>query len=447
MTYVEMLRRRAEIRARMQAIHSGADGRELTEAENTEWNALQTELRTLQSGIAREEQINSIENAGHQGTPAGGPAGGNGGQRSDDDFEREVRTRPYSIVRAAEARMNGRQVDGWEAECSQELARRMGRSPQGLFIPLGLPLDRSAIGRPGVQQRADVPFDTTAGAGAVATVTPTDTIIEFLRNAIVLRQAGAQVIAGLYGNLSIPKQTAAAGVTWLGEGEAPEQKSLQIGTVPLTPKTASIQYLITRKMMAQASLDVEMLARLDIAQGLAVAIDTAGLAGAVAVPQKSPIGLLNRTGVPATALGANGAALTWAAVVAMESGLGAANALGGRLAYLTNSKVVGHAKTTPKVAGQPVYLMSDTREMNGYPTLVTNAMPSNLTKGSGTNLSSMLFGNWSDLLIGMWGALDVLLDPYTAGASGGIKLYGLQDVDIIPRHDESFTKIVDIVTT
>jgi HK97 family phage major capsid protein len=50
----------------------------------------------------------------------------------------------------------------------------------------------------------------------------------------------------------------------------------------------------------------------------------------------------------------------------------------------------------------------------------------------------MLFGNFSDLIIGQWGVLDVLVDPYTLGTSGGIRIRVMQDVDVAIRHAESF---------
>jgi len=81
----------------------------------------------------------------------------------------------------------------------------------------------------------------------------------------------------------------------------------------------------------------------------------------------------------------------------------------------------------------------------GYPVGISNHVPSNITKGSGSNLSSLVFGNWSDILIGHWGILDVLVDPYTLGLSGGIRVRAMMDVDVAVRHPESFAIIEDAV--
>ncbi|WP_341755596.1 phage major capsid protein [Candidatus Tisiphia endosymbiont of Ptychoptera albimana] len=54
---------------------------------------------------------------------------------------------------------------------------------------------------------------------------------------------------------------------------------------------------------------------------------------------------------------------------------------------------------------------------------------------------TILFGNFADLIIGQWGVLDVLVDPYTLGTSGGIRIRVMQDVDIAVRHAESFAML------
>jgi hypothetical protein len=49
-------------------------------------------------------------------------------------------------------------------------------------------------------------------------------------------------------------------------------------------------------------------------------------------------------------------------------------------------------------------------------------------------------------MVARFGAMDLLVDPYTLSSSGGIQIVVLQDVDIKTRHDESFCKIVDMIT-
>lgn len=363
-----------------------------------------------------------------------------------DEFDRDVQTRSYSLLRIARAAAERRPLDGWEAEVSKEIEKRTDRPAQGTYVPWGLPYDRASAHRGrralGVEHRD---LDTTTGAGAVPTIKP-QTIIDYLRAKTVLVQAGAELLTDLVGNFSIPKQTGVETFAWVAQGSAPSASNLTIGTVDLTPKTGAARTLITRRMLFQPSIDVEMYARQSLVKATAVGVDVAGLAGAVANPQLSPIGLINRTGVVAAAsLGTDGGALTWAAVLALESLITNNNA-GEMLKYVTNPKVVGAAKGTVKAGTFPVYLMGDDFRMNGYEVLSTSSVPSNLTKGSGSNLSALLCGDFTQLIIGTWGALDILTDPYTSGGAGSVNLYALQDLDIIPKHDGAFSKLVDIVT-
>ena len=365
-----------------------------------------------------------------------------------DDFEKEVARRPYSLIRAAMQFAKRQEIDGWEKEVSDEYAKRFNRPAQGFYLPLNLPFteaERRAAGD--IETRADL--DTTAGAGAIATIKP-DSLIELLRNRTVLGRMGARMLPDLVGIMSLPKQTAAATASWVAQGSAPGATALTIGTVDLTPKTVAARTLITRRMQLQPTLGIEMIAREDLISQIGIAVDTAAINGTVADPQLSPIGLLNRSGVSLAlgsgGLGATGGALTWAGLVALESAIYTANADAPGMAYLTNAKVRGHAKQKAKIGSTfPSWLMEADGTMNGYPTFISNCVPSNLEKStSGTILSALLFGVWSELLIGMWSAVDILSDPYTSGGSGGLNLYALQDLDVNTRHDESFAKLVDV---
>ena len=155
--------------------------------------------------------------------------------------------------------------------------------------------------------------------------------------------------------------------------------------------------------------------------------------------------MANTAGVNIVSGGTNGAAPTWEHIVQLETEVAVDNADSGALAYMTNAKVAGKLKSTPKISGHPTYLLEGDR-LNGRALYVTNQVRSDLTKGTGTNLSAIFFGNWSDLLIGTWGALDILVDPYSLGTSGGVRVIVFQDVDIAVRHPESFAVMLDALT-
>ena len=149
------------------------------------------------------------------------------------------------------------------------------------------------------------------------------------------------------------------------------------------------------------------------------------------------------------AMGTDGGAINWAKVVALETKVNAGNANRGKLAYLTNAKVIGDLKTIERAQNTARFLLDgDYDKLNGYPIDWTNLVPSNLTKGTASQVcSAMLFGNWEDLYIGHWGGVDIVVDPYTLAAYGDVRfvLNSWDDCKVV--EPASFAAIVDLTTT
>ena len=337
---------------------------------------------------------------------------------------------------------------GFERECSDAIATKLNRRTNGFYLPvrdLSIPLS----------QRATYAIGASATGGAtVETVLDSANLIMYLRNRMMFMRMGARMLSGLEGNVDIPRQSGVSNVYWIDtEGGNVTQDESTFDLVQIRAKTVGVKSRYTRSMLLQSSIDIESFVRQDLSESMALGIDRACIAGTGANGQ--PSGILTQAGVPAVALGANGAAPTWANIVAMETSLAQENADLGSLGYLTNAKVRGKLKTTVK---NPAGTDSDwiwekgseptIGELNGYAAGVTNQVPSNLTKGSGTNLSSIIFGNFADVLIGEWGVLEILPNPYGSGYdSGSIEIRALQTVDVQLRHPQSFVKIIDAITT
>lgn len=295
-------------------------------------------------------------------------------------------------------------------------------------------------------QRDLVVGTTTAGGHLVATDLLASSFIDLLRNRMVLGALGATVLDGLVGNIAIPSQTAGATTYWVAEGSAPTESQLTVGQVTMTPKTVGMFTDYSRKTLLQTTPAIEMLVRADLAAGIALEIDRAGIAGSASGAE--PRGVINTAGIGAVAGGTNGAAPTYANVVALEEQVAIANADIGNMAYLTNAKMRAQLKLTQQFAstnGVPVWQGG---EVNGYRAVASNQVPSNLTKGTSSGVcSAIVFGNWADLLIGMWGGLDLILDPYALATSGGRRIVALQDVDVAVRRAASFAAMLDALRT
>ena len=159
-----------------------------------------------------------------------------------------------------------------------------------------------------------------------------------------------------------------------------------------------------------------------------------------------PLGILADANIGSVEGGEDGAAISYANVVALETAVGNANGLFGRLAYVTNSKVAGSMKSTAMETGYPRYIMEDGRA-NGFDVHVTNAIPSNLTKGSASGVcSAMIFGNFEEVLVPQWGGLDMIVDPFSSKAKGVVELTAIAYHDVCVRRPGCFAAIKDIKT-
>ena len=292
----------------------------------------------------------------------------------------------------------------------------------------------------------------TAGGNTVATEVFGSSFIELLRNALVMDKLGITWLRDLNGNVAIPSATGSATSYWVAENGAPTESQQTVGQVTLTPKTVGAVTDYSRRLLLQASIDIEAFVRADLAAIIAQAVQYAAINGAGA--SNEPTGVLNTSGIGSVALGTNGAVPTYDSQVDLEAAVANSNADVGNLGFLTNSKARGKLRKTQEFSstnGKAVWTSGRERgigDVLGYDAVVSNAVPSNLVKGSsGSVCSAEIFGNWSELLLGMWGGLDVMLDPYTGSSSGTKRVVALQDLDVAVRHVASFAAIKDMLTT
>ena len=339
----------------------------------------------------------------------------------------------FSIVRALNAQVSGDWGDaGFELEASRAVADRVGKKPEGFYVPID------------VLQRDLTQGTATAGGHLVATDLLSGSFIDMLRNKMQVISAGATMLNGLNGNVAIPRQTSGATAYWVAENGAITESQQAFDQVTLSPKTLGAMTEMSRRLLLQGSMDVEALVRNDLATTLALEIDRAALNGSGASNQ--PTGILNVSGIGDVAGGTNGLAPAFSHIVDLESDVATANADMGSLAYMTNAAVIGKLKQTEKASSTAQFVI-DGGESNGYRVIGSNQVPSNLTKGTSSGVcSAIIFGNWADLIIGTWGGLDINVDPYTNSATGAVRVVAMQDIDIAVRHAESFSAMQDALT-
>lgn len=335
----------------------------------------------------------------------------------------DAEVRNYSLFRAVRALANpndrrAQEAAAFEFECSRSAETAFGRTAQGLLVPQDVLASRAfnaggAANTPAGAQSGSIGVDTTFMAGS---------FIEMLRNRTVLMGLGT-TIAGLVGNVDIPRQTGGATAYWIGENQDASEGTPSLGQLELSPKTVAAYTEITRRLMMQSSLDAEGIVRRDLTNAIAQAIDYAGFYGSGTNSQ--PRGLKNYTGINSVGFSSNP---TFAQLVQMESEIAADNADVNSMAYVMNARMRGYLKTTAKLgSGTESTIWEAGNTVNGYRTEVTNQLAND----------DVFFGNFSDLLIGMWGGLDLTVDPYSNSKNGAVRLVVFQDVDFALRRVES----------
>lgn len=428
-------------------------------------------MRTAREWIERELPMDEVRGnilsllAGERGAAAGAPPA-EAFDLPDEDLGR------YSLARAIASRLDQDVDAGFEREVSDHISKRLGKAPEGMFVPtqaLGLrSLSASEYFRHARGSRRDYIEDqrsladlrrqvmkraaldsTTAGAAEELVFTEAGGFIELLRNRTMVMALGATVLPGLRAPISFPRQTAASTASWVGENPGADVAESELGTdlVDLAPKTLQATTATTRQLVRQAITNpvLEDLIRRDLMQVHAIAIDAASIEGGGA---NEPTGALADAGVNVVPIGATGGAFTWAHALQLEQKIAESNAEGiGGQAILTTPGVRAKLKQTLKVDAVATGFIWEDDEVNGYASFVSNNVPSDLTKSTGSNLHALIQAVWDQLMIGEWGVLDIIVDPYAQKKRGIIELTSFQMVDVAIRHPGAFAVCKDIDPT
>lgn len=353
--------------------------------------------------------------------------------------------RQFSMLKVINALANpgdarARDAAAFEFDCSRAVADTLRKTPQGCFIPLD------------VMQRDLTVGSATAGGNLKGTTLMGGSFIELLRNRMMVRRMGAQILDGLVGDIAIPTQTGATACYWVAENtNITTEGAPTFGQVTMAPKTVGAYVDLSRKLIIQSTPSAEMLVENDLTNIIALGIDAAALHGTG--QNNQPTGIAATQGIGSVVGGDNGAAPTWANMVSLWSEVAIDNADFGATGFLTNAKVVGKLMATEKATGTAQFVVPGFPDAEGFTSIggarcgVSNQVSAALTKGSSSGVcSAVFFGNWNDLLIGQWGTADLLVDPYTGSIAGTVRVRILQDADVAVRHAASFAAMLDALT-
>ena len=343
--------------------------------------------------------------------------------------------RNYSVARGIQSCILRKSniPDGLEGEVHAEMVKRgIPHEAGGFQVPFDALISRQMNRR----QQRDLNATTFGQGGATVATSILLPIIELLRNRMVCDRLGVQGIAGLEGNIAIPRQSGAATAYSLSEQATLTASTQSLDQILLTPHRVGAYEDYSRQLLLQSSMDVENFIREDLLKVIAIKWDYLILQGQGAGDE--PCGILNTTGIGSMLFGGTA---TWAQVVAFETALSLANADLGKMAFATSPGVRGRWKVIAKTgvgvtSVVPIFLWekgewadgSNDGEVNGYRAAATNQVLNNL----------VFFGNWEDVIHALWGGYDVIVDPFTRATSGTNRITVNTFGDVAVRHAASF---------
>ena len=220
----ELMEKRAALIAEARRLVDGAEQakRGLDEGEARRYDEILLEIDVLNKRIERQQSLALLEDNLQRSAGRSVPAAEIG------MTPKEIRQ--YSLIRAINAQLRG----DWrgaelEREASEAVAKNLGRDPQGFFVPYDWQI-----------YRRDMSTTDVYGGYTVSTDLLAQSFIDLLRAKMVIRAAGATVLSGLVGDVTIPKATGGATAYWVAEGVAPTESTPTTGQVALAPRTVEI---------------------------------------------------------------------------------------------------------------------------------------------------------------------------------------------------------------
>jgi HK97 family phage major capsid protein len=305
-------------------------------------------------------------------------------------------------------------------EVTREIAAKLNKVPQpnSFYVPFE------------VQERQVAKRDLTvasAGGGGYLVETENQGFIEMMRNRSVAFQMGARRLSGLSGNVTVPRQSAAATAYWLSSESTSITESQQTFVqMALSPKTAGAYTEISRQLLLQSSPDAEGIVMSDLSAVVALATDLAVLNGSGASGQ--PTGILNTSGIGSV----TGTSLAYAGILEFQTDVATANVQPLAGGYVSTPAVAALLMARARFSNTDTPLWKGNiwnGEVSGFNAMASNQMPS----------ATMLFGDWSQVVVAEWGVLEIAVNPQANFVAGIIGVRAMYSVDVGVRLPAAFS--------
>jgi len=396
---------RASVVENMEAIVDSAkvEGRELTEAETTEFDSLNEKANSLEGMAKRAASFEALQaNKAAKSEPV-----------SEENTPSEIRNYSFqeALAQAASGRLSGL-VKEMDQEARNE-SRYTGQSFKGIGIPASI-LTRAAV--------------ATAAGNATEVMPWTDQ----LESNLVLASAGANFYSGV-NNMKFPVFSSInSGFVAETGGSAPAANGTATSVTLSPKKLISIVNVSAEAITQNASIEAAL--QRNMAQSVASALENALLD--TSDVSNAPASIF------ADAAAGSTAAVSAASLTALETTvLGNGVQLeGARMAYLMDLDAYTAVKNAVQVTGVSALYDNRDKTANGYFTFIS----SNVAASGVAGKEHALFGDFSKVHIAQFGGLDVIYDIYTNAGTGEPRyvLTSLIDGDAV-QNDTAFATLIE----
>ena len=335
----------------------------------------------------------------------------------------------FEIRQAALNLDEGRAMDGPTAEVVQELRNQGGY--RGVPIPFGA-----------LEQRAG----ETTGSSTPNPVA-TRNIIDRLFPQSVAGAMGAEMVNIDAGQVEYPVTRSSVSAGWASSETGAVASPTQYTTTdrPLKPdNNLGVQMKLTRRALKSAS-GIEQAVRRDMRAAIQAEMDKAAFLGTGANGQPSGV-IAGASGYGITETNV-GAAATWAEFRAAIVRFMTANAAGaaGQVSVMIRPEVFDAMDGAIFDTGSGITEYDRLTGAVGNTVMTSNglAAPTGSPAASKALLTTSA-GGQSPMFVATWGGIDLIRDPYSDAASGGLRLTALLTMDVSVSRTEQLEVLTGV---
>ena len=311
----------------------------------------------------------------------------------------------FSITESVRDLMDGKGLSGVAMEMKTEAARQ-GHPGQGIVIPANF-------------QRAGGADDFQAGSGDGAGFVATEVgaFIEGLTAPLEVEAWGTQVLRGLSGNVQFPRESVKATATAEGEVDDDANSGMEMDELTLSPKRYANTTKFSKQLMYQATGDVEAIIANALRRGHERKVLSDIFTGSAGITGITGIAGVNDIAAADTA--------DYAAIVAaLEAAVLADHGLTPNARFVLSPSAYDYISKAVNVTGVSALIDNMNNTIKGY---TYHKTPYLADASSG--VGQAVFGDWANAVLAFFGAIDIVVDPYSAKNTAQVEITMNQFID------------------